>query len=171
MNLIDTRVPLLSSCDRIRPSSSFASGQSADYLINRTRHSVYIDDLNIYGIDRDTMLAAQQQYCTVMTAAGLPPKPSKVVAPTSSGLECLGVMVNGDTGEVGVSVPKLHKLRQDTLSLLHRGTATGDDIAKIVGRWTWCFLVRSIISHLLSCVSFRYDYSSSSSCVMAISET
>jgi hypothetical protein len=88
------------------------------------------------------MLAAQQQYCTVMTAAGLPPKPSKVVAPTSSGLECLGVTVNGDTGEVGVSVPKLHALRRDTLSLLHRGVATGEDISKLVGRWTWCMLVR-----------------------------
>ena len=148
-HLIDTRVPLLSSRDRVRPPSSSSSslldsGQpsSADYLIDRTRHSVYIDDLNIYGIDRDAMSAAQQQYCTVMTAAGLPPKPSKVVAPTSSGLECLGVMVNGDTGEVGVSVTKLHKLRSDTLSLLRQGTATGDDIARIVGRWTWCFLVR-----------------------------
>ncbi len=77
----------------MRPPSSLDSGQAADYLIDRTRHSVYIDDLNIYGIDRNAMLAAQQQYCTVMTAAGLPPKPSKVVAPTSSGLECLGVLL------------------------------------------------------------------------------
>ena len=141
-HLIDTRVPLLPSRDRVRPPSSLDSGQAADYLIDRTRHSVYIDDLNIYGIDRNAMLAAQQQYCTVMTAAGLPPKPSKVVAPTSSGLECLGVTVNGDTGEVGVSVPKLHRLRQDTLSLLRCGTATGDDVSRLVGRWTWCMLVR-----------------------------
>ena len=121
-HLINTRVPLLSVTDRIRPPSKDDPTQQMDYQLNRMRHSVYIDDLNIYGTDPIAMTAAQQQYVAAMIAAGLPPKQSKIVAPTSSGLECLGVMVNGDTGEVGVAVHKLHKLRNETLAILARGT-------------------------------------------------
>ena len=88
------------------------------------------------------MKAAQDQYIAAMIASGLPPKQSKIVSPTSSGLECLGVVVNGDTGEVGVAVHKLHQLRQDALALLDRGIASGEELSKLVGRFTWCMLVR-----------------------------
>ena len=154
-HIINTRVPLLSAADRIRPPSKEDPTQQHDYQLNRMRHSVYIDDLNIYGTDRVAMEAAQQQYVSVMIAAGLPPKSSKIVAPTSSGLECLGVMVNGNTGEGGVAVHKLHKLRNDTLSLLHRGVASGDELSKLVGRFIWCMLVRRPSLSIFS-ATYRY---------------
>ena len=50
-HLINTRVPLLSVTDRIRPPSKDDPTQQMDYQLNRMRHSVYIDDLNIYGTD------------------------------------------------------------------------------------------------------------------------
>ncbi len=65
------------------------------------RHSVYIDDLNIYGSDPLLIDAAMKQYCEALTAAKLPPKPSKVVPPSRDGVECLGVMVHGQSGRVG----------------------------------------------------------------------
>ena len=64
-------------------------------------------------------------------------------------------MVNGDTGEVGVAVHKLHKLRNETLAILARGTASGDELAKLVGRYVWCMLVRRPSLAILSAV-YRY---------------
>ena len=88
------------------------------------------------------MIAAQDQYIAAMTSVGLPPKPSKVVRPTANGLECLGMVVNGVTGEVGVAVHKLQKLRLETLALLDRGSCTGVELSRIIGRYTWAMLVR-----------------------------
>ena len=154
-HLIDTRVPLLRSHDRIRPHNRDDPTQQMDYQLNRMRHSVYIDDLNIYGTNSNEMKAAQDQYVAAMMAAGLPPKPSKIVAPTSTGLECLGVMVHGDAGEVGVSVHKLHRLRRDTLSLLQHGSASGDELSKIIGRFTWGMLIRRPSLSIFSAV-YKY---------------
>ena len=116
------------------------------------RHSVYIDDLNIYGSDAAAMVAAQDQYIAAMTSVGLPPKPSKVVRPTADGLECLGMIVNGITGEVGVAVPKLQKLRHQTLALLDRGMCTGIELSQIIGKFTWAMLVRRPALSIFSAV-------------------
>ena len=127
-------------------------GARYDFSIDRIRHSVYIDDLNLYGSDAMAMSAAQQQYIAAMTSVGLPPKPSKIVAPTSQAIECLGVEVNGDTGEVGVSVTKVHKLRIATLALLDRGWCTGVELSQLIGKWTWCMLIRRPALSIFSAV-------------------
>ena len=142
--IVDTRVPLLRANDRI--------SHVADRTLDRMRHSIYIDDLNLYGSDVDAMIAAQDQYIAALTSVGLPPKPSKVVRPTANGLECLGMVVNGITGEVGVDVVKLHKLRCETLALLDRGSCTGIELSQFIGRFTWAMLVRRPALALFSSV-------------------
>src|SRR3569833_1536075 len=99
------------------------------------RHSIYIDDLNIYGNHPVLMQAALEQYCAVLTEALLTPIPSKIVPPSSSGVECLGIMVHGQSGRVGMSIHKLQTLRASTLKLLDHGQCTGHQLAHIVGRW------------------------------------
>ena len=162
-HIIDTRVPLLRRCDRIvrhsvdtqqvdpggtppvpvlQLATSLLPSPSTDLNIDRLRHSVYIDDLNLYGTDPATMNAAMDQYLAAMEVTHLPAKPSKVVRPSSDGVECLGVVVDGGAGEVGMAVPKLQVLRGSTLRLLEVSECTGRELSHIVGRWNWAMLVR-----------------------------
>lgn len=113
-----------------------------DFGLNRIRHSVYIDDLNIYGTDPVAMSLIIDNYLQVMSAAGLPAKPKKVIRPTADGMECLGIHVNGRTGDVGMSIPKLQRLKQATDQLLVQRFATGRQVAAVVGRWNWAALIR-----------------------------
>lgn len=165
-HIINTRVPLLPQCDRLirltTPTdhcvaAAIPAPPVTDYSINRIRHSVYIDDLNIYGAasDVEVMNAALDQYLDAMDAANLPAKPSKVVRPSCDGVECLGIMVNGSSCEVGMSVPKLQILRSSTLALLDRGYCTGRELASIVGRWNWAMLIRRPAMAVFSAV-YRY---------------
>jgi hypothetical protein len=85
-------------------------------------------------------LAQLQQYLGVVSARGLPPKVSKVVPPSCDGVECLGLEVDGVARTIGLSVPKLQRLVNDTHLLLSQGVCTGIDMARLVGRWSWCVL-------------------------------
>jgi hypothetical protein len=174
-HIIDTRVPLLHREARIIRAPYDASmadtiiipntngntlplctsqlpSPTGDFEVNRMRHSVYIDDLNIYHHDPAVMNAAMDQYVAAMGAVHLPAKPSKIVRPTPDGLECLGVFVDGVNCEVGLSVPKLEVLRASTLRLLDIGECTGRDLSHIVGRWTWAMLVRRPAMAIFSAV-------------------
>jgi hypothetical protein len=63
-----------------------------------------------------------------------------VIPPTSAGIECLGLEIDGVNRTVGLSVPKLQRLLLDTRALLLRGSCTGFDLARLIGRWSWCIL-------------------------------
>lgn len=171
-HIIDTKVPLLRRHDRIirhvlDPSivatvthdnqqlplcTSQLPSPATDFTINRMRHSVYIDDLNIYGTDIDVINQAMDEYLMVMEQVHLPAKPSKVVRPTADGVECLGMFVHGRTGEVGMSVPKLQVLRASTMRLLDIGECTGRELGHIVGRWNWAMLARRSAMSVFSAV-------------------
>jgi hypothetical protein len=164
-HVIDTRAKLLQRCDRIirQPSglgvstvativstdsgpmplcTSTLPSPTGDFILNRMRHSVYIDDLNVYGTDAAAISLAMDEYIATMASVNLPAKPSKVVRPTADGLECLGIFVDGRAAEIGMSVNKLQVLRASTQRLLDIGECTGRELAHVVGRWTWAMLVR-----------------------------
>ncbi len=77
-----------------------------------------------------------------MAAVGLPAKPSKIVRPSASGIEYLGLQLDGVRGDFGLAVPKLQRLVLATRQLIAHGYATGRQLARVVGRWTWAMLVR-----------------------------
>lgn len=130
-HLLDSETQLVPD-DRIRVSS--------DLRLDRPRHMAYIDDLILIGLAPEPLAALQQHYIAVMTAHGLPPKPSKVILPSCDGVECLGLEIDGVSKTVGLGVPKMQLLIRDTLDLLDRGLCTGVDMAHIVGRWSWAIL-------------------------------
>lgn len=131
-HLLNSSTPL-QPCDRIH-----ADG---DFRLDRMRHQVYIDDLNLFGHDPDALARIQSHYVQTVSAVGLPVKPSKVVAPSCHGVECVGLEVHGTHYEVGLSAAKLTHLCQDTFALLRSGLCTGLELSKLVGRWTWAVLV------------------------------
>ena len=127
-----------------------------DSLVNRVRHQVYIDDLNIVGTDCDAVrFVAQSEYIQAVQAAGLVVKPSKVVLPSCDGVECLGLEVNGTDHTVGVAVSKLGRLCRDTQQVLAHGKCSGLDLSHLVGRWTWaCLACRPVLSVFSSVYRF-----------------
>lgn len=139
-------------CDVAPLCTSVLPSPTGDFEVNRMRHSVYIDDLNLYYHDPVVMNAAIDQYIAAMGDAHLPAKPSKVVRPTANGLECLGIWVDGAACEVGMSVPKLQVLRASTMRLLDIGECTGRELSHIVGRYTWAMLVRRPAMAIFSAV-------------------
>lgn len=130
-HLLDTKTRLLPA-DRIHASS--------DLRLDRPRHMAYIDDLILVGTAPEPLADLQNHYMEVMAGHNLPPKPSKVIRPSSGGVECLGLEIDGTAKTVGLSVPKMQLLIRDTLELLDRGQCTGVDMAHIVGRWSWAIL-------------------------------
>ena len=96
----------LSASDRITSTN--------DFNIDRPRHQVYIDDLNLFGPDADALAQLQSEYISAVASCGLPVKPSKVIAPSCDGVECIGLEVHGITHEVGVTIPKLEGLCRAT---------------------------------------------------------
>lgn len=142
-HLANTRTPL-------RPSDRIT--EENDRTIDRCRHLIYIDDVNLFSYDRDELRRVQSEYEAIMNDIGLHVKPTKVVAPTCYGVDCLGLLVHGVDHTISLSPVKLQKLIDDTTSLLLDGTATGESMARIVGRWTWATLVRRPALSIFSAV-------------------
>ena len=134
--ILDTRVRGMGSTSRITLSS--------DYRIDRPRHMVYIDDCGFFGLERhrSILLRMQADYDRVLSGVGLPPKPSKVVPPSSGGVEVIGVEVHGRHLTVGMAPSKLHSLISRTLGLLARGECSGHELSVLMGCWTWAILPR-----------------------------
>jgi hypothetical protein len=172
-HIIDTKVPLLCRESRIvrQPfdigtadtvviphsqslplCTSQLQSPTGDFDVDRMRHSVYIDDLNIYHHDPLLMNQAIDQYLSAMASVNLPAKQSKITRPTADGIECLGVFVDGRNCEVGLSVKKLQVLRASTLRLLDIGECTGRELSHLVGRYTWAMLVRRPALSIFSAV-------------------
>jgi hypothetical protein len=110
-------------------------------LIDRLRHAVYIDDLILVGTDEHEQSHALIQYLNVTTKYQLPAKPSKVIHPCTTGVDCLGMYLHGTELTVGVRSDKLHRLCVMTQQVLNAPTCTGYYLSSIVGRWTWAMLV------------------------------
>ena len=145
-HLLDTATGLCAA-DRINHTN--------DLRVDRTRHMVYIDDLIIIGFDRADVERLQQQYVDTVNERQLPVKPSKVVAPSADGVDCLGVEVNGTDYTVGVRPIKLQRLINDTHRIIKHGECSGRYLAQLIGRWTWSMMVKRPALSIFNAV-YRY---------------
>lgn len=99
----------------------------------------------LFDTNRERLVSAQQQYMAAMLTVRLDPKVNKVVVPSDDSyqqVECLGMMIDCKELSVGVSVEKMITLIDDTRSLIARGSCSGLELGKLVGRWTWSMLAR-----------------------------
>jgi len=131
--------------------SRSAAVQSADNLValdspvlsaGRVVIGVVIDDFFVLSTDR---LAAQRVFdgaLAAYAAAGFVVKPSKVVPPTTQTVKIIGFDVGGPDALVCLPPASALALLRDTLAVLTRGTCTGRSLAHLIGRWTWCMLLR-----------------------------
>jgi hypothetical protein len=78
-------------------------------------------------------------------------------------MEVLGLSVDTRGGRVGLCYKKLYKLVCETERLLSRGTATGKEVERLLGKWSWTVLTsRSAFSVFSSVYSFVQKASSAS---------
>ena len=134
-HIVDTHTSLRAE-DRITANS--------DYRLDRPRHSIYIDDMFMLGLQKhlDRLDALLDEYIAVMPLRKLPPKPSKTTRPSADGVVCLGMEVHGRLLIVGPEPQKVDLLVKRTRTLLHQGKCSGLLMSKIVGHWSWYFLAR-----------------------------
>ena len=136
-HIIDSDCPSLRAADRI--------SRTHDFALDRARHSVYIDDAHFFALGergRALLRRNQDEYVAALAKRGLPAKPSKVVRPSSTGVECLGLLLDGVRGELGVAAPKLQRLARSAQRLIAEGACTGRQLSRVVGGFTWAMLVR-----------------------------
>ena len=98
---------------------------------------------------------ALQRYMHVIQRVGLKVKWSKVVWPSASGVEVLGLELDGTRKTVGLSPAKLAALMSDTERMLRDGRATGVQLQQLVGKWTWAALARR---PALACLNAVYRF-------------
>ena len=112
----------------------------ASMRLDCTRHSVYLDDLGVFAVDKVDGTARLQRYLRHMHAAGLPQKLSKFVALTQEPVEVIGLELSRD--RFGVSPVKLEALCGRTKAMLAGRVCSGDALEHLIGEWTWAILVR-----------------------------
>jgi hypothetical protein len=117
---------------------------TSDFRLDRPRHSLYIDDTGFYALERHLARLRQilVEYRAVMEGLGLPTKLSKRVEPSASGVEVVGVLIEGVSGTCGVDPSKLFALANTTRLLVATGRASGWQVERLVGSWSWAFLCR-----------------------------
>ena len=123
-----------------REDSVVAAG--ADNLIDRTRHSLYIDDMAMFDTDKRRLARTQDEYSSMMELFYLPIKPSKHVPPTDQPTPVLGLVVHGRLGELYLDPVKLQTLRSRTMAILHKSWSSTEELSSLVGSWVWAMLVR-----------------------------
>lgn len=130
-----------------------------DVTDHGVKHGIVVDDLFIFSLNRALATKTFNHILAAYAAAGFVVKPSKVVPPTSKPVKVIGFMIGRDEDDhattVSLSTDACMDLARTTLAFLRRGLATGRQLAHIIGRWTWCMLVRrpslAILQH-----AYRY---------------
>jgi hypothetical protein len=133
LNVIYTRTSL-------RPDDAILRG--SDSLIDRPRHSVYIDDVAFFGSNPGQLRILQDEYIAAMESVNLHIKPSKLTRPSSGVTQVLGLSVHGSERFIALDGTKLQLLRARTAAFLRRKSCTGLELSSLIGAWTWAMLVR-----------------------------
>jgi hypothetical protein len=115
-----------------------------DFRLDRPRFFVYIDDFVVLGTNFQRLDVLLDKYILKMESLGHLVKPSKVVRPTSSGMEMLGLYFDGNKHTLGIHPRKLASLVERTRALVAKSRCTGKDLSRLVGSWTWAVLVRRL---------------------------
>ena len=144
---------LLDTATSLSPADRLSADN--DSMLDRVRHAVYVDDLMLISTDRRALALLQQQYISVVEAHGLPVKRSKVVLPTSDGVDLLGLEFLGSQFLYGLRAGKLLDLIDRTQRVIASGFASGIELACLVGHWTWAVLARRPALAVFSSV-YRY---------------
>ena len=115
-------------------------------------HGVVIDDFFLFCLDRRLAEQLLQRVLHAYATAGFVVKQSKVVRPTALPVKVIGFDIDGAAGTISLPADSLCSLVHSTLSLLRAEFVTGNQLAHVVGRWTWVMMLRrpslAILQHV-----------------------
>ena len=103
--------------------------------------AVYIDDVGVLGTDRERVNLVQRTYGSVASRYGFLLKPSKTVAATRR-VDLLGVTVDGERRVLEAGPERTIAAIRLATRACSSSTMTYQELAAIVGRFNWLFLIR-----------------------------
>lgn len=119
---------------------------SPDVTSDRAVHGIVIDDFFLFSLNRALACRMFRRVLDAYRAAGFVVKPSKVIEPTDQPVKVIGFMfehsADNDQTTVSLSADASLELARVTLASLACGQLTGLGLAHLIGRWTWCMLLR-----------------------------
>ena len=126
-----------------------------DFLLDRVRHLVYIDDLCLFGFDPSVLRQLMVKYLEIMRVRGLPAKPAKIRWPTCQPLDILGLEFDGTQHTLCLAPHRMRQLICDTRALLDCGVSDALTMQRLAGRWIWsCLPFRPALAVLGSVFRF-----------------
>lgn len=145
------------SSGALRREDSLLRLTSPDVTVDRVIHGIVIDDFFLFSLDRALAQRVFNRVLDAYRAAGFVVKPSKVIEPTEQPIKIIGFMFEQSDVRVTISLAAdaCMDLARVTLASLARGEMTGLGLAHLIGRWTWCMLLRrSSLCVLQHCYRF-----------------
>lgn len=106
----------------------------------RVLHALVIDDLLLFGTDRERVATTQLRYLAEGRRRGYAYKPEKLVAPTDGPAPALGLEFDGSAGTLRLGAAKMQALVAATRSAVRKGEMRAVDLQSLLGRWVWCML-------------------------------
>lgn len=123
-----------------------------DRSVERTRYGMYIDDGFGFSPYKGEAIAMYQASLSALDKAGLSCKASKCVPPTKAPLKLLGLQVEGAKAKLGPAPQELRGLVLLTQQVLQEGKASGRQLERIVGKWSWFLLCNRLGFSVFSAV-------------------
>lgn len=146
------------SSGALLPRDSILSMRSPEVTGDSAKHGIVVDDLFLFSLSEAAAQSAFDAVLRAYAAVGFVVKPSKVVRPTTQPVKVIGFVVSRTSeGHVRIALDPAaaYSLAESTTYLLRRGVATGTQLARLLGRWTWCMLLcRPTLSVVQHC--YRY---------------
>lgn len=120
-----------------------------DNIINRVGtlvrdpiHGIYIDDVFIFGLTKESVDAQFKLVLDAYAQAGLVVNGDKVVRVSDGAVDVVGLRMRGVECCVSPSPSKLWSVIADTIALLSARRVSGRQLSAVVGSWTWFALLR-----------------------------
>lgn len=128
----------------VRPGTELLAAAAPPVCVVEPSRSLYIDDCWRLGRRSEVaaLAALQARDLQAYERSGLRVSPKKCSPPTSAPLDILGLEFHGAVGEVSPSWKSVVALRTETEAVLRRGSATGNELRAVVGKWLWSMLLR-----------------------------
>jgi hypothetical protein len=107
--------------------------------------SIYIDDIIPLALEthKTAFLELDAHIEAALDAARLPSNTAKRVRPTLDDMDAMGctLRTSAQGAVLSPSVKRKAQLYATTLSVLRRGTCTGEEMNRLLGLWAWSFLL------------------------------
>lgn len=129
----------------LSPEDNIVQLSSPEVTTKRVLHGIILDDSFFFSRSRSLARRIFARVLDTYRQAGFIVQPSKVIQPTLEPVKVLGCVIQSAAEQhttVGLSIEAKVELAQLTLTVLRRGCITGIHLAQLIGRWTWCMLVR-----------------------------